>query len=111
MSSQARLFDTDREELARERGMARSAERHASILEQAREAALHVAQNRARAGQPAHCTIEDVRQRLDDQGVEFTAGNWMGSVFRGRRWVFTGQWAKASHEGSHSRMVRVWRLR
>jgi hypothetical protein len=64
-------------------------------------------------------TTRDVRRVMLAQGM-YREGNpehWLGSVFKGPQWVWTGQWAKystpptAKHTQGAWRTVRVWQRR
>lgn len=97
---QRRLFDSEREELLKVRGMKLSAEKNAEDLELVRAAAEMVYRR------DGSSDIERARRYLKDKGIKIVSGNWMGSVFRG--WIPTGRFVKARHKGGHNRLVRVW---
>ena len=90
----------------RDRGMAQAAGHNGDIL--------HLARGYAYKHVMAHgtVTIEDVRAALDHAlGKGWPGGNWLGSVFKQKRWAPTGRWVQTSHKGGHRRAVREWRLR
>lgn len=82
-------------------GMDLAAQKNKVALMAAKEMAVYLAEKNGQV------SIEDVREALPHLPV----GNWMGSVFKGSIWDFTGEWEVARHKGSHGRPVRVWRLR
>ena len=81
-------------------GAEASAESHAEELAAARLAAAGLAVT----GQDV--TIDDVRAKLERDGVKYTSGNWLGQVFKG--WVAVGV-ARSEHKGSRGRLIRKWR--
>lgn len=81
-------------------GMEASANANESLVSRAREHALFLARMNGEV------SIDDVRDSMP--GVEF--GNWAGSVFKSKDFVFTGKWLASRHKGSHARPVRVWQL-
>lgn len=86
---------------AKETGMKLAAERNAVSLRAARAIAVYIAEEKGEV------SMNDVRERLPD----LPSGNYLGSVFKGKDWEFTGRWIEAKHESSHARSVRVWRLK
>ena len=99
-----RLTDREREEYAKDRGMELAAARNAEWLERFRE----VAEVIAVAGDGT-CDIDLVRAWFDAQEIDYRVGNFMGSIFKGDRWVCVGR-VKTTHRGGHGREVRRWRL-
>lgn len=97
----------------------RSTEEAMRVLEQAKGpiiiAARRVAQQLAHAHGDVH--TRQVRQALIEQGLltqdlarkDF----WMGAVFRGSEWEWTGRWHTYTdaERNIHERTVKVWRLR
>lgn len=55
-------------------------------------------------------TADDVADVLAAEGYP-SLGNAAGSLFKGKQWEFTGEWRKSKRVSSHSRFVRVWRLK
>lgn len=51
------------------------------------------------------CSIEDVRKHWYSPAP---FGNWAGSIFKEKCWKFDS-YIRATHEGSHSRPVVLWR--
>ncbi len=97
-------LDFDREEAAKERGIRLAAEKNGDLLSLARRIARII------AFEDGTVDIDRVRRRLEISGVRFEPGNWMGAVFKGNEWRATGRFVKASHEGGHNRLIRVWAL-
>jgi hypothetical protein len=57
-------------------------------------------------------TIDDVRILYDKiLGPYWKPGNWMGSIFKDKRFEPTGGMVSARHKKAHGRLVREWRLR
>jgi hypothetical protein len=53
---------------------------------------------------------DEVRAEMVRMGIKAEWGNWAGSIFTGGDWEPVG-YVKCAHEGGHSRIVRVWKLR
>ncbi len=81
-------------------GMWRAADRNAFILSQFQEIALSLS---------GEITIDDVRARAETLGLDYDAGNWLGSVFRHPAFEWTGRMRESTHKGAHNRLVKVWR--
>jgi hypothetical protein len=90
---------------AKDRGMRIAAENNAGLLEQTRKLA-HIIGQRMKEG----ITIENVRDALEFQGIKFTPGNWMGSIFKSKAWEKVG-YRQSTHKDGHARIVSVWRLK
>ncbi len=95
------LFDPEEEK--KERGMRLAAEKRADLLGYARWTATIAAKTQGTV------TVDDVRERIENDD-DFVPGNWMGSIFKGKEWERVG-YKKSTHEGSHARMISVWRLK
>ena len=54
-------------------------------------------------------TIDDAEPFLEARGEGL--GNAAGSVFKGDRWEFTGQFVPSRRVSNRGRYVRVWRLK
>ena len=96
-------LSTVREQDKKKNGMKISAERFPAHLAMFRE----IARDLAKDGR--HITIDNVRDAVLSRGIKFEVANYLGSVFKGKEWSCEG-FAVSTHEGSHGRMVRVWRL-
>lgn len=92
---------THPELFAKEAGMKLAAEKNKTALLAAREMAVYLAEKHGSV------SIEDVREALP----QLPTGNFLGSVFKGGLFEFTGEWETAKHKGSHGRPVRIWRLK
>lgn len=90
---------------AAERGKARAAAAHNRDLELARQ----IARELGRDGRVL--CADDVRfeaERRPELGIVW--GNFAGSLFVGREWAFVG-YTKSTAPGSHSNLLRTWRLK
>jgi hypothetical protein len=73
-----------------------------------------IAETLARAQGTVHS--RQVREAMRQQGLlldESASEFWLGAVFRGEGWVWTGQWHTHSDAARniHERTVKVWKLR
>ncbi len=93
-----------REREARDEGMELAAEKNAEYLAQARGVAFEIAQR------GLEISINLVRDQCVLDFPDIVWGNWAGSIFKGKQWERVG-YTQARHEGSHARVVGVWRLR
>ena len=93
-------FDPLRGQQLKDEGMARAALARAGALADARRLAVRIALGRA--SQTA--TADDVARSYPDLGPA------AGSLFKGRDWVWTGEWAASRRASNHRRHNRVWRL-
>lgn len=94
-----------REQKARDRGVRLAANAHNRDLALARE----VARELGRDGRVI--CADDVRfevMRRPELGIVW--GNFAGSLFTGGEWSFVG-YTKSTAPGSHSNLLRTWRLR
>lgn len=101
------------EEAKRDRGMAVAASKNFSMLRVARIVADDFARRNGRV------SIDDVRRemclvsvlnRLGVEPVNFTPGNWMGSVFKEDKWEIVGM-QHTTHKKGHARRVLTYKLR
>jgi hypothetical protein len=104
MHEQLTLADAYAEAEARDIGMELAAAHGQPLLELARILAARHAKNNGTV------TIENVRRELGWRVPGWEPGNWMGSVFKEKRWEPTGRWVQTEHKGGHRRAVREWRL-
>jgi len=102
------MYDPDAsEQEKKEEGMKLSSNSNKLFLMKAREYAFAVACRHPES----EVDVETVRQEfMRISGIRIT-GNWLGSLFRDGRFEFTGRWEQATHEGSHARFIRIWRLK
>ncbi len=101
-----------REREARDKGMGLAAEKDAEYLRVARDTAEGISRSRHfLEGWNGEVSINDVRESLDSWIVPgIVWGNWAGSIFKVKQWERVG-YTQARHEGSHARVVGVWRLK
>lgn len=105
MSFQTTIYDAIAESEARDLGLELAAAHGQPLTKLAQIIAARLARKKGVV------TIEDVRKELDRRVPGWEPGNWMGSVFAGRRWQWTGRMVKTRHKNGHGRAVREWRLR
>lgn len=99
-----KLFDEGWSDKLKEDGMAKAADNRQEQLEIARDIAKRIAKEQGTVN------ADDVGRALKRIGIN-TLGPAAGSLFRGKEWVFTGQWVKSKRITNHSRMIRVWKLK
>ena len=100
-----KLFDEGWSDKLKEDGMAKAADNRQEQLEIARNVAKAIAKKKGTVN------ADDVGRVLKlIIGID-TLGPAAGSLFRGKEWVFTGQWVKSKRITNHSRMIRVWKLK
>lgn len=107
MSDQLRLFTFDGKlsQEAKEAGQEAAASASPEPLEVAREIAIRLAMAR----EDRTITADDVGVELDRAGI--ATGPWMGSLFRGRAWAFTGERVRSTRVSNRAREIKRWRLR
>lgn len=96
-------FDHASSQADKRYGMRLAEEAAVDLLEQARDIARRLARENGTV------TADDVGRALGDNGSS-SLGPAAGSLFRGREWTWTGQWAPSKRRTNHGRMLRVWRL-
>lgn len=92
-------------EARKKAGMSLAAGANARNLARAREIAVQIASRHSLR----ECEAESVGKMLQDEGI--APGPWMGSLFKGGCWEFTGQRIKSSLVTNHARELKVWRLK
>lgn len=90
------------EQQAKQIGMNFAAEKHSDMLETFRRIAKHFIVKDT-------VDIDDVRRVAEELGYNYAPGNWLGSVFTTKDWMWTGEVKASTHQGSHGRMIKVWR--
>jgi hypothetical protein len=100
----AELFDLQEEAQKRKKeGMEEAARNRKRLLEVARDCAEEMSCY-------GECTSDHVAGAMERSGYRYESlGNAAGSIFRGKEWVFTGEWVASKRPSSHGRMIRVWR--
>lgn len=105
--SQTALFDKQASAEAKAAGMLLAADHHQDVLEYARQLAHELAKKSTEG-----ITADDVVRALMDHGHGVhVLGNAAGSLFRGPKWIFTGQRRKSERVHAHRNELKVWRLR
>ena len=84
-------------------GKTLAADRNPEMLETFRRIARELGQD------GDEVDIDNVRERAEQEGIQYTPGNWMGSVFNEPCWQFI-RFRRATHASAHARPVGVWRL-
>ena len=103
---QLTLFNTsyvsDIGQQLKESGMALAAANRPGALSTAQRIAIEIAESRP----DRTCHMDLVRERFPDD-----LGPAAGSVFRGSKWVFTGNRIRSTLPANHARELKVWRLK
>ena len=101
------LFDVLEARHQKRVGMAAAADAKPDLLQVARQAAEWCAEFQ-------HwntCTSDDVAERMTELGHSYDdLGNARGSIFRSKKWIFTGDYVQSKRPASHAREIKVWRL-
>jgi len=102
------------EEAKKARGRAIAADTHASALAWLRAAIRLKWQELHRTGVRDYVTADDARILLEigigNGCLERPSNmNWMGSLFAGKEWEFTGHYIKSETPGSHRNELKCWR--
>lgn len=92
------------EEVLKLQGMNLAARRRAYSLSIAQDIAHRL------GGKGDEISIEEVRLAMDESGISYDPGNWMGSVFKSDEWEPVG-FKPSNHKGGHCRIVRTWKLK
>lgn len=94
-------------EQLKQAGMERAAQSKESLLRYAQDLAVRIAE-----GRPDRCvTADDVQAALRAEGIsQHALGNAAGSLFRGKRWQWTGRRVKSVRDVAHANELKVWRL-
>lgn len=102
------LFDLPQGQELKEKGMDLAADNRAQALASAKRLAIDIATRNPNR----ECCIDDVQKALINLGyVPGVLGMAAGSVFKGRRWIFSGRWVQTERSSSHARDIRVWILK
>ena len=99
---QTTIFDIDQARIKRDQGLQQVSDNNQRFVTVARETAKHIARRQGTV------VMDDVRRECPFEPLHPNA--W-GSVFRGREWVFTGQYVQSKNVSRKGGMQRVWRLR
>ena len=104
--TQAQLrFDLDQGHALRDEGMAIAALNRAEFLAETRDEAVRIARAQG------YVTIDDVRRAVHVPPGTTNSQNWIGSVFKDRRFAWTGRMKKSEIPSNHGRLIRIWSLR
>jgi hypothetical protein len=105
MSEEQIAFDLDKGLALKEIGMNLAADSKSANLTLAKEIAIQIALKDPNQ----ECNIDLVQMIVIPMGI--VLGNSAGSVFKDKRWEFSGKWIPSSRISNHGHSVRVWRLR
>lgn len=101
------------EEAKKVKGMAVAADTHRTALDWLRDAIKAKWRELQRTGVRNYVTADDARILLEigvGTGIERPRNNnFMGSLFAGKEWEFTGNFIKSQTAGSHANLLRCWR--
>lgn len=96
------------------RGMAIAADSNKSCLDYLRNAVKLRWRALKAAGVRSYVTAEDARELLEI-GIELNVYErpkntfFMGSLFQGKEWEFTGERIQSTLKGSHLREIKCWK--
>lgn len=96
------LFDWGQTHAQKEAGQELAVKAKGANLAKAREIAQMIAREYGQVN------ADQVGQELARLGIP--TGPWMGSLFKGKEWEFTGQFVRSTRITNHGRLLRVWRL-
>ena len=97
-------FSLQRGKAARDEGIALATLPRAEQLRRARLFAQRICEIKGRV------TIDDVRAMMEIPAGASNGSNWIGSVFRDKRFVWTGEMVQSTLSSNHARMIKVWTL-
>ena len=100
-------FDLAEGEHCRDAGIDQAADAFCrrNMIVAAREIASKIASTRGSV------TADDVFMEMERRNLNpELLGNAAGSLFRGKEFVFFGEWKKSARVSNHARMNRVWHL-
>ena len=92
-------------QLLRDRGLALSAMPKAELLHLARETAYNIARI------DGEVTSDDVRQALNIVPGRANGANWIGSIFRDKRFEWTGRVISSKIPKNHAALIKIWKLK
>ena len=98
------LFDLTRGEKLKREGMNKAADSRERQLAYAR----HVAEQIALSREDRTCDADLVQKVLIPDNIAL--GNSAGSLFRNKKWKWTGKFKKSERPMNHARLIRVWKL-
>ena len=87
-------------EQLKDEGMARAAENNKTLLTESRDIAVEIARTKGVV------TADDVAKYIFPRKL----GPAAGSLFRDRRFTFTGNRVKSTQSKNHARELKVWKL-
>ena len=97
-------FNLERGQQLRDQGMELAAMADLEALALARDVAEHLCR------QKGEVTTDDVREFLNIEPGHSNGQNWIGSIFRDPRFLWTQRVINSAIPRNHARMIKVWRL-
>ena len=99
---------------AKAKGMAIAADSKRTVLDQLRDAVRRKYLDLVRSGVRSYVTADDGRELFETMlaNGHFErphSMNFMGSLFAGSEWEFTGERIKSKTAGSHANELKCWR--
>jgi len=88
----------------KKKGMNQAALPKSEVLELCRDEAERICRRQGTV------TSDDVRRALNLAPVGTNQQNWIGSIFKDKRFVSTGEMVKSTIRRNHGRLLTVWRL-
>jgi hypothetical protein len=99
------LFDLAASKAAKVAGMDLAGDNRSNILHTARCIAREIALGK----KDRRVTADDVQARMIKEGYHPSKlGPAAGSIFRGKKWRFTGSWINSARVSNHAASIRVW---
>lgn len=104
-ASQASLFDLPAGIAAKDKGIEIAASQRASLVIEARNLAVEIAKRKGTVN------ADDIVEAMCERGYgPHVLGPATGSIFRDRRFKFTGQRIKSKRPWANANELRVWSL-
>jgi len=101
----ARVFEAQKSESRKTRGMGAAAEARSGVLDLARVIARDLCNSQG------ECTADDVGELLWQRHQIKTMGPAAGSLFKSGEFEPTGTMRKSARKKNHARLLFVWRLK
>jgi hypothetical protein len=101
----AKVFEAQKSESRKERGMSAAAESRSGVLDLARAIARELCNSQG------ECTSDDVGELLWQRHQIKTLGPAAGSLFKSGEFKPTGGMRKSARKKNHARLLFVWRLK
>ena len=100
-------FDFHSGQALKKTGMEMAAEKRSDVLDVAR----HIALRLARRNKDQECTADEVQRVMVQSGyTPSDLGNAAGSIFKEKKWKWTGRCVPSTRTSRRGNPIRVWRL-